>query len=105
MGGGLELALACRYRVAVDDPGTRFALPEVMLGIWPRWGGVQRLPKLVGPAAALDMMLTGRAVDARRAKKMGLVDEAVPSRVMENTARNGPLEAPAAQQLAASRRR
>ena len=61
MGGGVELALACRYRVALDDPKTRFALPEVMLGIVPAWDGVQWLPKLVGPAAALDMMLTGRA--------------------------------------------
>ncbi|HYS76372.1 MAG TPA: enoyl-CoA hydratase-related protein, partial [Burkholderiales bacterium] len=56
MGGGVELALACRYRVAVDQPGTRFALPEVMLGILPGWGGVKRLPRLVGPTAALDML-------------------------------------------------
>src|SRR5438045_5691073 len=93
MGGGVELALACRYRVALDDPKTRFALPEVMLGIMPVWHGVQWLPKLVGPAAALDMMLTGRAVDARRAKRMGLVDEAVPLRILENTARIVTLEA------------
>src|SRR5580765_5331543 len=66
MGGGVELALACRYRVALDDPKTRFALPEVMLGIMPAWHGLQWLPRLVGPAAALDMILTGRAVDARR---------------------------------------
>jgi len=87
MGGGLELALACRYRVAVDEPGTRLALPEVMLGIVPGWGGMLRLPHTVGAAAALDMMLTGRAVDARRAKRMGLVDECVPRRVMDNAAR------------------
>src|SRR6185436_19614627 len=62
MGGGLELALACRYRVALDDPKTRIAFPEVMLGIMPAWHGVQWLPKLVGPAAGLDMLLTGRAV-------------------------------------------
>ena len=61
MGGGVELALACRYRVALDDPKTRFALPEVMLGIMPAWHGVQWLPKLVGPAAALDMLLTGKS--------------------------------------------
>src|SRR5207237_7168002 len=66
---------------------------EVMLGIMPVWHGVQWLPKLVGPAAALDMMLTGRAVDARRAKRMGLVDEAVPLRILENTARMVTLEA------------
>ena len=87
MGGGLELALACRYRVAVDEPGTRLALPEVMLGIVPGWGGMLRLPRLVGPAAALDMMLTGKGVDARKAKRMGLVDECVPTRVMVNAAR------------------
>ncbi len=87
MGGGVELALACRYRVALDDPKTRFALPEVMLGIMPVWHGLQWLPKLVGPAAALDMILTGKSVDAGRAKRMGLVDEAVPLRVLENTAR------------------
>jgi 3-hydroxyacyl-CoA dehydrogenase/enoyl-CoA hydratase/3-hydroxybutyryl-CoA epimerase len=87
MGGGLELALACRYRVAVDEPGTKMALPEVMLGILPGWGGVKRLSDLVGPPAALDMMLTGRAIDARRGKKMGLVDASVPWRVMDNTAR------------------
>ena len=94
MGGGVELALACRYRVAVDQPGTRFALPEVMLGILPAWGGVKRLPRLVGPTAALDMLLTGRAVDAPRAKRLGLVDEAVPPRVQENAARMMVLEAP-----------
>ncbi len=87
LGGGLELALACRYRVAVDEPGTRMGLPEVLLGIVPGWGGIKRLPRLVGGPAALDMLLTGKTVDARRAKKLGLVDEAVPQRIMENTAR------------------
>jgi len=94
MGGGFELALACRYRIAIDEPATRFALPEVMLGILPGWGGVKRLPKVVGPSAALDLMMTGRSVDARRAKRMGLVDAAVPPRVMENAARIMILEAP-----------
>jgi 3-hydroxyacyl-CoA dehydrogenase/enoyl-CoA hydratase/3-hydroxybutyryl-CoA epimerase len=93
MGGGLELALACRYRVALDDPKTRFAFPEVMLGIWPFWHGLMWLPKLVGPVAAMDMLLTGKAVDARRAKRMGLVNEAVPLRILENTARMVTLEA------------
>jgi 3-hydroxyacyl-CoA dehydrogenase/enoyl-CoA hydratase/3-hydroxybutyryl-CoA epimerase len=93
MGGGVELALACRYRVALDDPKTRFALPEVMLGIMPVWHGLQWLPKLVGPAAALDMILTGKSIDARRAKRMGLVDEAVPLRILENTARMVTLKA------------
>ncbi len=99
MGGGLELALACRYRVAVDEPKTRLALPEVMLGILPGWGGVMRLPRLVGPVAALDMLLTGKGIDARRAKKMGLADAAVPPRVMDNTARMMLLEAPAPRKL------
>ncbi len=87
MGGGTELALACRYRIAVDEPGTKLALPEVMLGIVPGWGGMLRLPQIVGPAAALDMMLTGKNIDAKRAKRMGLADECVPPRVMENAAR------------------
>jgi 3-hydroxyacyl-CoA dehydrogenase/enoyl-CoA hydratase/3-hydroxybutyryl-CoA epimerase len=99
MGGGLELALACRYRVALDDPKTRLAFPEVMLGIMPAWHGVQWLPKLVGPGAALDLLLTGKALDARRAKRIGLVDQAVPLRIFENTARMLTLEAPAKRPL------
>ena len=99
MGGGLELALACRYRVAVEDPRTRMALPEVMLGIWPLMGGVMRLPRIVAPTEALDMMLTGRAVDARRARRMGLVDVAVPMRVAENAARMTALEPPPRRKL------
>ncbi len=99
MGGGFELALACRYRVALDDPKTRFAFPEVMLGIMPAWHGVQWLPKLIGPAAAMDLMLTGKSVDAKRAKRMGLVDQAVPLRILENTARMLTLEAPAPRSL------
>ena len=87
LGGGLELALACRYRIVVDEPSTRMALPEVMLGIVPGWGGMKRLPELVGPAAALDLMLTGKGVDAKRAQRLGLADECVPPRVMENAAR------------------
>jgi 3-hydroxyacyl-CoA dehydrogenase / enoyl-CoA hydratase / 3-hydroxybutyryl-CoA epimerase len=91
MGGGVELALACRYRVALDDKA-RFALPEVMLGIMPVWHGVQWLPKLVGPGPAFDMILTGKTLDARRAKRIGLVDQAVPARILENTARIVTLE-------------
>ncbi|MEO6566864.1 MAG: 3-hydroxyacyl-CoA dehydrogenase NAD-binding domain-containing protein [Casimicrobiaceae bacterium] len=87
LGGGLELALACRYRVVVDDPATRLGLPEVMLGIVPGWGGMRRLPRLIGAPAALDLLLTGRTIDARRAKKLGLADECAPLRVMESTAR------------------
>lgn len=87
LGGGLELSLACRYRVIVDDPSTRLALPEVMLGIVPGWGGMLRLPQVIGPVAALDMMLSGKSIDARRAHKLGLADECVPARVAENAAR------------------
>jgi len=87
LGGGLELALACRYLLAVDEPGTKMGLPEVMLGIFPGWGGMLRLPGRVGPAAALDMMLTGKTIDAQRAKRTGLADDCVPPRVMENAAR------------------
>jgi 3-hydroxyacyl-CoA dehydrogenase/enoyl-CoA hydratase/3-hydroxybutyryl-CoA epimerase len=94
MGGGMEMALACRYRVALDDPKTRLAQPEVMVGVIPAWHAMQWLPELVGPAAALDLLLTGKAIDARRAKKIGLVDQAVPLRIFENTARMLTLEAP-----------
>ncbi|MFV0371058.1 MAG: 3-hydroxyacyl-CoA dehydrogenase NAD-binding domain-containing protein [Azonexus sp.] len=87
LGGGLELALACRYILAVDEPGTKMALPEVMLGIFPGWGGMSRLPPRIGAPAALDMMLTGKGLDAVRAKKMGLADDCVPPRVMEMAAR------------------
>ncbi|WP_332672186.1 3-hydroxyacyl-CoA dehydrogenase NAD-binding domain-containing protein [Aromatoleum sp.] len=87
IGGGLELALACRYRVVVDEPATKLALPEVMLGIVPGWGGMKRLPETIGAPAALDLMLTGKSVDARRAKQLGLADECVPLRVAENAAR------------------
>ena len=87
LGGGLELALACRYRIVVDEPGTKLALPEVMLGIVPGWGGMKRLPARIGPALALDLMLTGKSVDAKKAMRIGLADDCVPPRVMENAAR------------------
>jgi 3-hydroxyacyl-CoA dehydrogenase/enoyl-CoA hydratase/3-hydroxybutyryl-CoA epimerase len=77
MGGGTELALACRYRVASRDPSTRIGLPEVKLGIYPGWGGSVRLPRLVGVPAAMDMMLTGRALSAKNARAIGLVDKVV----------------------------
>jgi 3-hydroxyacyl-CoA dehydrogenase/enoyl-CoA hydratase/3-hydroxybutyryl-CoA epimerase len=99
MGGGFELSLACKYRVALDDPKTRFAFPEVMLGIMPAWHGVQWLPKVVGPVAAMDLLLSGKNIDSKRAKRMGLVDQAVPLRILENTARMVTLEAPAKREL------
>ena len=81
IGGGLELALACRYRLAVDIPDTTFSLPEVKLGIVPGWGGMRRLPALIGAPQALDMMLTGRNVDVRKALRLGLIDAKVPPRL------------------------
>ncbi len=99
MGGGMEMALACRYRVALDDPKTRFGQPEVMVGVIPAWHAMEWLPPLVGPTVAMDLLLTGRSVDARRAKRIGLVDEAVPLRIFENTARILTLEAPPRKKL------
>ncbi len=87
LGGGLELALGCDYRIADDDQSTRLGLPEVRLGIHPGFGGVARLPRLVGATAAMDMMLTGRSLSARAAKKIGLVDHAVPRRHLRRAAR------------------
>ena len=75
MGGGLELALACTYRVISNDQKTALALPEVKLGIMPGFGGTQRLPRLVGLTNALDMILTGKSVYAKKAGKIGLADE------------------------------
>lgn len=80
LGGGLELALACTYRIAREDPGTRLGLPEVRLGIHPGFAGTVRLPPLVGDFAALDMMLTGRSLSAREARRRGLVDDVAPER-------------------------
>jgi 3-hydroxyacyl-CoA dehydrogenase / enoyl-CoA hydratase / 3-hydroxybutyryl-CoA epimerase len=74
LGGGLELALACDRRVATDHPKTRLGLPEVQLGLIPGLGGTQRLPRLIGVADALDLILTARQVDARKALRLGLVD-------------------------------
>lgn len=94
LGGGLEIALACRYRVAGDSEDVQIGLPEVKLGIVPGWGGTQRLPRLVGLPAALGMILAGRTVDARRARKMGLVDAVVPVERVEAEARRMLLAAP-----------
>ncbi len=86
LGGGMELALACRYRIAEDDPRTRLGLPEVRLGIHPGFGGTVRLPPLIGAPLAMDLMLSGRSVEARRAQRMGLVDFAVPQRQLRRAA-------------------
>ena len=86
MGGGTELALACRYRVASSDDSTRIGLPEVKLGIYPGWGGSVRLPRLVGAPAAMDMMLTGRTLSASAAKAIGLVDKVVDVPMLQEAA-------------------
>jgi 3-hydroxyacyl-CoA dehydrogenase/enoyl-CoA hydratase/3-hydroxybutyryl-CoA epimerase len=77
LGGGLETALACRYRIASDHPRTILAFPEVQLGLIPGAGGTQRLPRLIGLQRALDMILTSRNVRAKKSYQMGLVDEIV----------------------------
>ncbi|PKK17938.1 hydroxyacyl-CoA dehydrogenase/3-ketoacyl-CoA thiolase/enoyl-CoA hydratase (trifunctional protein), alpha subunit [Columba livia] len=77
LGGGLEVAIACHYRIATKDKKTILGTPEVLLGLLPGAGGTQRLPKMVGIPSAFDMMLTGRNIRADRAKKMGLVDQLV----------------------------
>lgn len=83
LGGGLELSLACKFRVALDSPKTKIGLPEVMLGVQPGWGGSIRLPRLIGSLTAIPMILAGKIVDARTAQKLGIVDVAVPERHLE----------------------
>ena len=91
LGGGTELALACRYRVASDDPKTAIGLPEVMLGLVPGAGGTQRLPRLVGLATALDLILSGRTLKGGRAAKAGLVDEVCPAPILLDVAKRAAL--------------
>ncbi|MDO6684745.1 MULTISPECIES: fatty acid oxidation complex subunit alpha FadJ [unclassified Agarivorans] len=87
LGGGLEVALACDYRVCSIDDKTSLGLPEVQLGLLPGGGGTQRLPKLVGVQKALEMMLTGKQLRPKQALKSGLVDEMVPSSVLLDVAK------------------
>ena len=95
LGGGLEMSLACDYRIALDEPKTRLGLPEVLLGIHPGWGGTMRLPRLIGAPAAMDLMLSGRTVSARAAKKMGIVDRIAPQRHLKRAAKVLILKRPA----------
>lgn len=97
LGGGCELAMSCTIRIAADS--AKIGLPEVTLGVIPGYGGTQRLPRIVGRGAALDLILTGRAVDAQEALRIGLVSQVVPLADLMETARktalrilrNGPL--------------
>ncbi|HUG04843.1 MAG TPA: 3-hydroxyacyl-CoA dehydrogenase NAD-binding domain-containing protein [Steroidobacteraceae bacterium] len=94
LGGGLELALACDYRVAADDGRLNLGLPEVMLGIHPGFGGTVRAPRLIGAPAALDLMLTGRSLRADAALKQGLIDRLVARDQLDAAAREIALAAP-----------
>jgi len=92
LGGGLETVLACRYRVASDDPKTALGFPEILLGLLPGAGGCQRAPRLVGLATSLDLILTGRNLKASRALRAGLVDDVVPAPLLLSVARKAALD-------------
>ncbi len=94
MGGGTELALACDYRVALDDPSTKIGLPEVRLGIHPAFGGVVRSTAIINPVKSLEMMLSGRALSARQAKSIGLIDLVQPNRQIKRAALQLALSSP-----------
>lgn len=93
LGGGLELALACHYRVCTDSSSTQLGLPEVQLGLLPGSGGTQRLPRLIGIQQAMKMMLTGAPARAKQAKKYGIVDDVVPLSVLVKVAEKFALKA------------
>ena len=85
LGGGLELAMCCQFRIMVDAPEARLGLTELNLGIIPGWGGTQRLPQLVGKAKALDMILFSRKISASEALKAGLINQlSAPGRLMDD---------------------
>src|SRR5690606_3241848 len=94
LGGGLEVALACRYRVLVDDPSITLGFPEVQLGVHPGLGGTVRAVQLAGPIAAMDLMLTGRHVRPKQALQMGLVDKLAPPAQLKDVARQLALNPP-----------
>jgi 3-hydroxyacyl-CoA dehydrogenase/enoyl-CoA hydratase/3-hydroxybutyryl-CoA epimerase len=87
VGGGCETGLAMDWRLASDSKRTQIGLPEVKLGILPAWGGTTRMPRMIGLANALDVILAGKMLDGRRAKKVGLVDEVVPQAILPDVAR------------------
>ncbi len=86
LGGGLELALACDYRIADDHESTILGLPEIKLGIHPGWGGTVRLPRLIGAPKALSMILSGQLIPAKRAQKWGVLDAVVKARDLKAAA-------------------
>src|SRR5437667_12498715 len=77
-GGGYEITLACDWRMASDDPATRIGLPETTLGLIPAWGGSTRLPRLIGPEKAAEVILKGKLYRAQEALQLGLADEIAP---------------------------
>jgi len=92
LGGGLELVLACDYRIASDSPKTGVGFPEVQLGLLPGAGGTQRLPRLIGAQAALDLILTGKTVRAQKARKLGILDEVCPRPILLAVAKQRAIE-------------
>ena len=86
LGGGLEVALACQMRIAIED--ARFGFPEVMLGLHPGLGGTVRFTQLVNPMQAMPLMLTGKTIDARKAKSLGLVDAVTQERHVRNAVKD-----------------
>jgi 3-hydroxyacyl-CoA dehydrogenase/enoyl-CoA hydratase/3-hydroxybutyryl-CoA epimerase len=94
MGGGLELSLGCDYRIALDDAKTRLSLPEIRLGIHPGYGGTVRILRYINPLVAMDLMLTGRSISTSYAKKIGLIDDAVPYRYLKSVANKILLDQP-----------
>ena len=86
LGGGLEVALACQSRIAID--GARFGFPEVLLGLHPGLGGTARFTRLVNPMQAMTLMLTGRTIDARKARALGLVDAVTQERHVRNAVKD-----------------
>lgn len=86
MGGGCEFIMSCDYRIASEDSSTKIGLPEIQLGILPGFGGTQRMPRIIGLQAALDIILAGKAVNAKKALKIGLVDKMVHPNLLEEQA-------------------
>ena len=104
LGGGLELALACRYRIARDDESTRLGFPEVRLGIFPGFGGTVRSTQLIGAQKSMELMLSGRPLSARAAKRYGLIDLCVPERQFTSAVRELIRQKPASQHRSLTQR-